>query len=235
MSMTHQEFSDFLAANPMFLGQYFSQNPQQLASLYIPHAPGGKAVSLVERQVEVLREKLKQFERGTAQLVRTARDNEGISDTLLDYARQLLAVQQPERLTDAIELQLKTLFNLPYSALRVWEVADQYQGLHCAQPVEVEVIQMANSMQAPYCGPNQEFKAVSWLDAPSSAVKSLALIPLRSKSQSDSSASDSKDTVGLLVLASSEADRFTEDMGTSFLVSIGELVAAALSRLVAAE
>ena len=67
---------------------------------------------------------------------------------------------------------------------------------------------------------NSGFEAVRWLDDPST-VMSVALIPMR---QGDSA-------FGLLVLGSPDPTRYTADMGTEFLMRIGELASAGLSRL----
>ena len=77
-------------------------------------------------------------------------------------------------------------------------------------------------LSVPYCGVNSGFEAVRWLDEPATAM-SMAMIPLR----------DTGDTsaFGLLVLASPDATRYTADMGTEFLVRVGEIASSALSRL----
>ncbi|HXE19816.1 MAG TPA: DUF484 family protein, partial [Castellaniella sp.] len=54
---------------------------------------------------------------------------------------------------------------------------------------------------------------------------SLAILPLRTASGAD--------PVGLLVMGSDDAQRFTPDMGTTFLELIGTLAGAALGRLAA--
>jgi uncharacterized protein len=221
--MTSQDFSDFLQANPAFLGQYLSQHPHQLANLYVPHATGGKTVSLVERQVEILRDKVKQMERGIAEMVRNAQENDAIAGKLYDFTRALLLNADTEKLPSIVEEQLRSLYAVPHTALRIWDVADDYQGLHSAQPVEVDVIQLANSMQAPYCGPNSDFRAVSWLDGGGVNTHSVALIPLR--------VGLNPDAFGLLVLGSPDEHRFTASMGTAFLARIGEVASAALSRM----
>ena len=71
-----------------------------------------------------------------------------------------------------------------------------------------------------YCGVNAGFEAAGWLGDPA-AVASMAMIPLR---QGDA-------TIGLLVLGSPDATRYAADMGTEFLMRIGDTAAAALSRL----
>jgi uncharacterized protein YigA (DUF484 family) len=83
----------------------------------------------------------------------------------------------------------------------------------------------ASSLSLPYCGANAGFEAATWLED-ASTVASLALIPLRHGS--------STDAFGLLVLGSPDPTRFSADMGTEFLMRIGEISSAGLSRLIRA-
>ena len=78
----------------------------------------------------------------------------------------------------------------------------------------------------PYCGVNAGFEAVRWLDEPAT-VASLAMIPLRRRR--------SAPAFGLLVLGSPDPTRYTADMGTEFLMRIGEVASAGLSRLLPAQ
>jgi uncharacterized protein YigA (DUF484 family) len=94
-----------------------------------------------------------------------------------------------------------------------------------AQGVSDDLKLFASSLTEPFCGLNTGFESVSWLAAPAS-ITSLALIPLRAGPTGSTTPA-----FGLLVLASSDAQRFTSGMGTDFLARIGELTSAALSRL----
>ena len=90
-----------------------------------------------------------------------------------------------------------------------------------AQPVSDDLKTFASSLVLPYCGLNSGFEAAHWLDdAPT--VTSIALIPLRVGASA----------FGLLVLGSPDPTRYSTDMGTDFLIRIGEIASAALARLV---
>ena len=81
---------------------------------------------------------------------------------------------------------------------------------------------VAGSLTMPYCGVNAGFEAARWLDDPAS-VASMAMVPLRTASG---------DTAfGLLVVGSPDPTRYSADMGTDFLMRMGEVASAALSRL----
>lgn len=87
----------------------------------------------------------------------------------------------------------------------------------------VDVITLANGMMQPFCGPNADFQAASWLPDGGAGTRSIALLPLRKGVDPNA--------FGLIVLGSADADRFRSGMGTAFLERIAEIASAALSRL----
>jgi uncharacterized protein len=218
-SIDAQAVERYLHDHPEFL----SAHPDLLTALALSHNTGGKTVSLIERQIDLLREKNRALEFRLAGLMRNAQENEAISGKLQSFTRSLLVARDPHRLPDLIEEGLRSMFSVPQTALRLWEVGEAYANMPVAQPVEVEVIPLANSMKTPYCGPNSEFLAAAWLPDAGTSARSLALIPLR--------VGINPNAFGLLVLGSSDAKRFTPEMGTAFLERIGEISSAALSRL----
>jgi uncharacterized protein len=216
-TLDDESVAAFLREHPQFL----MQRPDLLSSLTLAHTTGGKTVSLIERQIELMREKNRGLEYKLTTLVRNAQENEAIANKLHSFTRALLLARAD--LPDVLQQNLRSLFSIPQSALRIWEVDEAYQNLECAQPVAVEVITLANSMKSPYCGPNSDFLAASWLIDGGTSARSVAMIPLR--------AGINPNAFGMLVLGSSDAERFTTDMGTAFLERIGELASAALASL----
>ena len=69
--LSEQAVHDYLAAHPDF----FERHSTLLSSLHLPHASGG-AVSLVERQVSVLRQKELKLQRQLRELLNVAREND---------------------------------------------------------------------------------------------------------------------------------------------------------------
>lgn len=218
-ALIDEEVATFLREHPQFL----VQRPDLLTSLTLAHPTGGKAVSLIERQIDLMREKNRALEYKLTTLVRTAQENEAIANKLHSFTRALLLAQGKANLPDSLQQSLRSLFSIPQTALRMWEVDEAFQNLECAQPVAVEVITLANSMKTPYCGPNSDFLAASWLVDGGTSARSVAMIPLR--------AGANPNAFGMLVLGSSDPERFTSDMGTAFLERIGELASAGMSSL----
>ncbi|MBN9429417.1 MAG: DUF484 family protein [Burkholderiales bacterium] len=209
----------YLSDHPDFFQSYM----ELLASITVPHPHGGRAISLQERQVEVLREKHRVLEMKLAELLRIGQENDAIADKLQRWTRQQLLASDAAQLPDIVVDGLRTIFSVPQVAMRLWGVREAYLDLESAQPVPVDVITLANSMKQPFCGPNSDFQAALWLPDGGADTRSIALLPLRK-------GIDPK-AFGLIVLGSADPDRFQAGMGTAFLERIGETASAALSRL----
>ncbi len=217
---TDQQVAEFLRAHPGF----FNSHVELLAGLSLPAAHGGRAISLQERQLEVMREKYRALERRLAEMIRVGQENDAIADRLQKWTRQLLLETDPARLPAGVAEGLQAHFSVPQTALRLWGLREAYRSLECGQPVAVEVISQANAMTAPFCGPRGEQPAARWLPEQGRQTGSVALLPLRKGVDPRA--------FGLVVLGSADTDRFQAGMGTAFLERIAEIASACLSRLV---
>ena len=213
--ITETDIANYLANTPGF----FERHADLLASVQLTSPHGQRAVSLQERQMEMLRERIKGLELRIVEMIRNSQENVGIADRLQRWTRELLLAtdaELPQRLVD----ELKHQFLIPQAALRLWGADAAYAGETFAGAVSDDVRSFAASLSVPYCGVNAGFEAVGWLDDAAS-MQSVAMIPLRHDGA----------TVGLLVLASPDPTRYAAEMGTEFLARIGEVAGAALSRL----
>ncbi|MEX1168388.1 MAG: DUF484 family protein [Hydrogenophaga sp.] len=216
--ITEDDIADYLANTPDF----FERHASVLAAVQLTSPHGNRAVSLQERQAEMLREKIKGLELRLMDMMRHGQENTGIADKLHEWTRALLLAREPGELPALVTREIAERFQVPQVAVRLWGVAEMYLDAPFTQGVSDDAKAFATSLTLPYCGIKRDLEAAQWLDDASGAA-SLALIPLRSLG--DAAA------FGMLVLASDNASRFAPDMGTSFLERIGELSSAALSRL----
>jgi uncharacterized protein len=216
--ITETDIANFLAASPGF----FERHAELLGSIQLTSPHGQRAVSLQERQMEMLRDKIKGLERQIVEMIRHGQDNVAIADKLHRWTRALMLTANAADLPDVLVSELQHQFQIPQAAIRVWGGAEVFADLPFAGPIADDVKTFASSLSTPYCGVNTGFEAVQWLDVPAQAL-SLALIPLHHESQ--------RGAFGLLVLASPDPTRYTADMGTEFLARIGEVASAALTRL----
>lgn len=174
--------------------------------------------------MEMLREKIKGLEQQIMEMIRHGRENVAIADRLHRFIRAILLAPSPAGLPADLVRSLQHEFMIPQAAIRVWGVDPAFDGLPFTLGVSDDVKAFAASLGQPYCGLNAGFEAAAWLDD-AATVSSLALIPLRA------GAGDAP--VGLLVLGSPDPTRYTAEMSTDFLLRIGEVASAALTRLMA--
>jgi uncharacterized protein YigA (DUF484 family) len=236
----------YLAEHPDF----FEQHADLLAGISVPHPQGEQAISLVERQALLLRERIRVLEARHIALLRNGEDNDRIVEQLVQWASTVAAQSDPARVPQVAVDEMRRIFQIPHAAVRLWQVAPQFAQLACAQAVGADVVRLAASMAAPFCGSNVGFEPALWLAAEDNAIQSLAMLPLRMAPSSiapesmplpsDSERVESgradpvnpaHSTFGLLVLGSPDKDRFHITMGTAFLTRIADLASAALSRL----
>jgi uncharacterized protein len=217
-SLDSNTVAQYLADNPDF----FQEHAALLAQVQLASPLVGRAVSLQERQIEVMREKFRTLELRLAELVRIAQDNDSLSRKFHSWTSTLLLARNDVDLPHALINGLLTIFSVPHVSLRLWRVAEEYSHTWFAQNISEDIKIFANSLSMPYCGTNRDFEVVSWLET-GETVQSVAILPLRN--------ADSPQAFGLLVMGSTDPERFTSSMATDFLVKIGETASAALTCL----
>jgi len=216
--ITESDIAEYLANTPGF----FERQAELLSTIQLTSPHGNRAVSLQERQMEMLRERIKGLERKIMDMVRSGQENVAIADRLHRWTHSILLTQAPADLPGVVLEELKMEFMIPQAGMRLWDIDPAFIGRTFTRPVSEDARSFATSLPVPYCGLNSGFEAVRWLDDPSE-VRSLAMIPLRHGEQSPA--------FGLIILASPEATRFAPGLGLEFLQRIGELSSAALTRL----
>ena len=215
--ITEGDIAEFLANTPGF----FERQAELLASIQLTSPHGQRAVSLQERQMEMLRDRIKGLELKIVEMIRHGQENVAIADRLHRWTRTLLQTADASQLPQALTEDLRHQFLIPQAALRLWGVNTVHADQPYAAPVSEDVKSFTESLSQPYCGVNAGFEAVRWLEEPGT-VMSVAMVPLRGRA-----------SFGLLVLGSPDPTRYAAEMGTEFLVRIGELASAALTRLIA--
>ena len=214
--ITEADIANYLAQTPGF----FERHAELLASIQLASPHGPRAVSLQERQMEMLRERIRGLERKIIEMIRAGQENMALADRLDRFVRQMLRTTDRSVLPGVIVETLKDEFLIPQIGIRLWGLGPTFEGAPFARAVGDDVRSFTASLSQPYCGVNAGFEAVQWLDD-AAGVRSLAMIPLR----------HGDEAFGLLVLGSPDPTRYAAEMGTEFLSRIGELAGAALVRL----
>ena len=206
--------ADYLTRHPNF----FNDFPALLADIHVPHPHGTHAVSMGERQLISIRDKVRLLENKLAELIQFGEENDGISEKLHALTLALLAAPHPQAVVADLNLHLRDGFAVPHYALRVWDLpADD---LTITEPVPQLVRDAAAAMSFPVCGALAVPEAREWFGEIAPHLRSFATIPLNYQG-----------SLGLLVLASEEPNRFYASMGTLYLTRLGQVIAASLRRM----
>ena len=115
--ITEEAIADYLQANP----EFFERHSMLLNSLRLPHSAGGAAVSLVERQILVLRQKNLKLERKLKDLVDIARGNDTLAARIHSLAMLMLAAPDQSGVIRVLEEQLRVSFNADRAILVVFD------------------------------------------------------------------------------------------------------------------
>jgi uncharacterized protein YigA (DUF484 family) len=213
-----ESVANYLQRNP----EFFERHQGLLARLRLPHARGGSTISLVERQIEVLREKQAGLESKLAELVRVARANDAISERLHRFTRRLVrAMARTEALT-RIEAGLREDFDAFHSALVLIGVEPDPDAPRFVRsvPADHPNLKSFESLFAsgkPRCGQARDSQREFLFGPEGTEMGSVALVPLGEKG-----------SLGLLALGSADRDRFHPGMSTEFLARLADLITDAL-------
>ena len=213
----------YLNLNPDF----FERHQALLARMRLPHMRTGSTVSLVERQVEVLREQKSDADRRLAEFVSVARANDQLADRIHRFTRRLLRAPDTQTALTTLEASLREDFDAFHSVLVLTApggslASVEFEPFLRKLPADDANIRSFEALLAtgkPRCGQVRDSQRDFLFGPESPSIGSVALVPLGDGG-----------TIGLLALGSAERERFHPGMSTEFLKRMGELITDALSR-----
>jgi len=212
----------YLALNPDF----FERHQQLLARMRLPHMRTGSTVSLVERQVEVLRDQKSDADRRLAEFVAVARANDGLAERIHRFTRRLMRASGPAAALTSIEASLREDFEAFNCVLLLTAPFDvlpnNYEPFLRKLPADDANIRTFEALLAtgkPRCGQVRDSQRDFLFGPEAASIGSVALVPLGEGG-----------SLGLLALGSAERERFHPGMSTEFLKRMGEMIADALAR-----
>lgn len=220
--ISEQAVHDFLAADPDF----FDRHPSLLATLKLPHAKGG-TVSLVERQVSMLRQKEFKLERKLRDLIEVARANDLLSAKIHELTLQLLSANDLSTSIAVIEEAMRSGFDADHAVLVLFSdpaMFDDVEHTRFFRVVErgddsLRPFATFLRSRGPRCGKARDPQLEFLFHSAADEVGSVAMIPLGSKAD-----------LGFLAIGSRNADRFHPAMSMDFLSRVGDLITHALKR-----
>ena len=221
-ALSSQSVRDYLLENPDF----FDENASLLTLLHLPHATGG-AVSLVERQVSVLRKKNLQLEKQLQELIEIARGNDLLTAKIDELTRQLLAATDLKATISALEEGMRSGFGADQAVLVIFGDPAGFEDINAGR--FFHVLEKTSGELAPFktflssktarCGQIRDAQRNFLFHDDADEIGSAALVPLTDGTE-----------IGFLAIGSNDADRFHPGMSIDFLTRLGKLVAGALKR-----
>jgi len=204
---------------------FFERHQPLLAKLRLPHVRGGSTISLVERQIEVLRERYATLEQKLADFVKVARSNDAVAEKIHRFTRRLLRAKTRAIAIEQVEASLREDFDAFNSVLLLIGSNPDVQAQRFVRSVAADDpnLKSFESLFAsgkPRCGQVRDSQREFLFGQEANDVGSVALVPLGEKGA----------PIGLLVLGSTDRDRFHPGMSTEFLARMADLISDALSR-----
>lgn len=215
--MDENDIRSFLEENP----DYLQRNPELLSLLQIPHASGA-AVSLVERQVSVLRERNVDLRHRLRDLGGTARDNDQLFDDTRTLVLALLKAKDLHGVNQALNSVLRDGFDVEYASLLLFDdvFSDSADLRSVAESQARGQLSALLSQGQAGCGALRP-DAFDFLFPGAKITGSAAVSIIEHNGLA----------LGLLAVGSSDASRYDSGTGTLFLQFSAEVLAEILPRI----
>ncbi|MFK8067975.1 MAG: DUF484 family protein [Gammaproteobacteria bacterium] len=203
----------FLREHPNLL----VDNPSLLSEINIPHNSGA-ATSLVERQVSVLREQLRQQKKQLKELIEIATENGQLAERLHILAEKLIHTSDIDSLISTIKKSLVSDFKADKIVLRILsdENIDLPEFVEKNWP-EKSLFEEMFKNKKPICGRLNEEQHRTMFADELPEYGSSVLVPLFAKNWT-----------GLLAIGSQSPDRYQQGMGTEILSQMADIVTLSL-------
>ncbi len=218
---THEEqlVLDFLTRHPDF----FSRHPDILEKLALPH-DSGRAVSLVERQVAVLRQRNVELRHRLNELIDNARANDRLFDKSKQLVLRLVDADTLPTLVSVLDASLREDFGIPAAGLLIFDIADSEPLPGIARVVtSVEAQDRVAPLfhgNRPLCGILRPEEVAFLFGADAGEVGSVAAVRL-----------GREQPLGILALGNPDPHHYQSDSGTLFLGHIADVLNRVMPRL----
>ena len=220
--LTEEAIHDYLEDNPDF----FERHADLLGTLRLPHGSGG-AVSLVERQVSVLRQKDLKHERKLKELLEVARANDALVGKIHRLTLKLLGSSELSTTLASLEEALRADFDADQSILVLFGAPKSFGDIEVGRFFTVverddEALKAFDTFlkgSGPRCGQIRDAQRDFLFGKETDEIGSAAMVPLGENAD-----------IGFIAIGSADADRFHPGMSIDFLSRLGDLVAEALKR-----
>ena len=216
-TLDEEAIARYLQMNPDF----FERHQAILGRMRLPHARSASTISLVERQVEVLRERQAELEGKLAEFVNVARANDALAGKIQRFTRRLLQAATRQEMAEEIEASLREDFDARHSTLiltnghaRGFDMPERFLREATPDSADLKSFEGLFTSGKPRCGQVRDSQRQFLFGGDAGEIGSVALVPLGEHG-----------AIGLLALGSHDRERFHPGMSTEFLARMGELIA----------
>ena len=224
-TLTAAAVGDYLLRNP----QVFHEHSQLLLELSIPHE-SGRAISLLERQVTLFRERQEHLQDQFHEFLTKAHDNDNLFEKTRHMILALMKCQSLAAVRELVEANFNSEFNASASALILVNEAGAGHGV--LSSIATTAVRAALGelylKQTTYCGPLNQVQSELLFPQHLAPLVSAAIVPLKLDEPTRAALGNS---LPLLLIASADRDQFNSSLDTLFLDFLGEVLAAHLQNL----
>ena len=198
---------------------FLQRNPDMLDYLHISHA-SGSAISLVEKQVSVMRERNMDMRQRLKTLTANARNNDMLYEQTRALILKLLEADSTEALYGIFLSSMATDFRVDHASMILFGAHSSAEGwrMETRETVKTEIGSLFRGNKA-VCGTLRK-EELKFLFPGGGEVGSAALMPLSHTQQ-----------LGLIAVGSADANYYNSKVGTLFLSHIAEVIVKLLLRL----
>ena len=214
ISLDAEAVAEYLRRHP----EFFVDFEELIPELRIPHQPG-QAVSLVERQVKLLRERNIELRQRLNHLMDVARDNDRLFDKSKRLVLGLLDAGSLEDLVSTVEDSLRHDFQVPFVSLVLFRDTPCDVGRVMPQAEAQQAIGGLLNAGRATCGALRPTELDFLFGSDSPQIGSAAVIALGTQGQ-----------LGVLAIGSPDPQHYKSSLGTLFLGYIAEVLTRVLPR-----
>lgn len=221
--LTAEDVAEYLRKNPEFFNDY----QDLLVDLQVPH-PSGDAVSLVEKQLTILREQNDQTRKKMHELIEIARQNEELARRMHKLALTLMDATDTKEIFSTLYDNLKRNFRADRVTVRIFAdpaFIDTFAGEEFAGREMIEEENLFKSVidkRMPITGKLKRQQQVFLFGDEGDEIQSAVIVPLHGEEWG-----------GVLVIGSADPEKFQEGMGVELLANMAEVLSLIINPWVA--
>jgi len=211
MTASFEQIKSILEQTP----DLFQQHPELLELVSLSDNRG--AHSLLERQIDVLKQRLADQQNQQQQFIAVARENEQISDHFSDIIYRLIGFTNLSEFATEFPDALRQNFSIDEVSFKTAQAVERKPN---DQQAYDETIRRLHNNKA-ICDNRLPSSIMSLFF--SSDINSAAIVPMRTPNDDS--------VLGVLALGANDPGRYTHDLGTAHLDRLGLMAGICLARL----